>query len=154
MEPRIDQAERRINASPTAIFEAMIDPVAVARWLPPEGMTARIHAFDPRPGGDYRMTLSYTGDERPEGKAGGGRDEVVGQFAKVERDRMIEQVVEFPSHDSNAAGMMTLRWTIEPNADGALVRVEARDVPPAIDAEVHRKALASTLAKLDEEINR
>lgn len=152
MTRRTDQAERRIPATPAAVFAAMIDLDAVVRWLPPQGMTATVHAFDPRPGGDYRMTLFYSEADHPRGKAGADHDEIVGRFGNVERDRLIEQIVEFPSYDPELSGTMTMRWIIEPDGDGALVRVEAIDVPPAIDADVHRAALASTLASLEREV--
>lgn len=154
MTRRIDTASCHVPASPATVFATMTDADRVARWIAPEGMVATIHAFDPRPGGDYRMTLTYCDREHAQGKAGEDRDEVVGRFVAVEADRLIEQAVEFPSDDPANAGVMTMRWTIASDGEGSRVTVEAIDVPPAIDADVHRRALGETLAKLAAEATR
>jgi len=54
---RTDRASRLIKASPRAVYRAFVDPAAVAKWLPPKGMTAEIFAFEPRAGGAFRMAL-------------------------------------------------------------------------------------------------
>lgn len=56
--PRIDAASRVIKASPQTIYQAYIDPNALAVWLPPKGMTARVYAYDPREGGAYHFVLT------------------------------------------------------------------------------------------------
>lgn len=44
---RTDRAERLIKASPSTIYAALIEPGAVAAWLPPEGMKGQALAFEP-----------------------------------------------------------------------------------------------------------
>jgi uncharacterized protein YndB with AHSA1/START domain len=39
------------------VFDAFVDPSRLARWWGPSGFTSTIHAFDPRPGGTWRVTL-------------------------------------------------------------------------------------------------
>src|SRR5690606_16340682 len=56
---RADSRSRVIHASPDAIYAAFLSPDAWLEWLPPAGMTGRMHSFDPRPGGSYRMELFY-----------------------------------------------------------------------------------------------
>jgi uncharacterized protein YndB with AHSA1/START domain len=41
------------------VFAALTDPKAVVVWLPPDGMTGRFEHFDARPGGSYRLGLTY-----------------------------------------------------------------------------------------------
>jgi uncharacterized protein YndB with AHSA1/START domain len=57
---RTDGASRIIKAAPQAIYQAFLDPEAVATWRPPKGMTARIVAFAAREGGGYRMVFVYS----------------------------------------------------------------------------------------------
>jgi uncharacterized protein YndB with AHSA1/START domain len=57
---RTDTATRVIAASPQAIYRAFLDPDAWVKWIPPEGMVGHIYAFEPRPGGAYRMALTYS----------------------------------------------------------------------------------------------
>ena len=59
MAGRTDRATRPIKAPPAVIYRAFVDPEALVSWLPPKGMTGHIERFDPRPGGRYRMTLTY-----------------------------------------------------------------------------------------------
>lgn len=40
-----------------AVYGALLDPDALVEWLPPAGMTGRMHAFDARVGGGYEMSL-------------------------------------------------------------------------------------------------
>ena len=53
------RASRVIRARPEELYEAFIDPAALAAWLPPAEMTGHIHEFDARVGGGYRMSLFY-----------------------------------------------------------------------------------------------
>ena len=57
------QVTRTIKAPRRAVYAAFLDATAVARWLPPAGMTAVIHAFAPRAGGAYHLSLRYQGLE-------------------------------------------------------------------------------------------
>jgi uncharacterized protein YndB with AHSA1/START domain len=56
---RTDTAVRLISASPDRVVAALTDSKAVAAWLPPDGMTGRFEHFDARPGGSYRLVLTY-----------------------------------------------------------------------------------------------
>ena len=40
-----------------------MDPVQLVEWLPPGEMTGRLHEFDGRAGGGYRMSLFYPPSE-------------------------------------------------------------------------------------------
>jgi uncharacterized protein YndB with AHSA1/START domain len=56
---RTDTAIRVISASPDRVYAALTDCDALAVWLPPDGMTGRSEHFDARPGGSYRLVLTY-----------------------------------------------------------------------------------------------
>ncbi|MBW3575363.1 MAG: SRPBCC domain-containing protein [Actinobacteria bacterium] len=64
---RTDKASRVVAAPPERVLAAVTDPEALTTWLPPTGMTAR---FDLRPGGSYRLVLTYEAlaDEVPAGR--------------------------------------------------------------------------------------
>ncbi|MGP6174943.1 SRPBCC domain-containing protein [Corynebacterium sp. A21] len=57
--PRTDIAARHLNASPERVYAALVDPVALASWLPPEGMRGEFEHFELSEGGGYRMVLIY-----------------------------------------------------------------------------------------------
>jgi uncharacterized protein YndB with AHSA1/START domain len=46
---------RIIRAPPDQLYDAFMDPAALVAWLPPAEMTGKIHEFDARVGGGYRM---------------------------------------------------------------------------------------------------
>jgi hypothetical protein len=48
-----------IAAPPEKVYAAFVDPEALLAWLPPSGMTGKFERFDLRPGGSYRMVLTY-----------------------------------------------------------------------------------------------
>jgi uncharacterized protein YndB with AHSA1/START domain len=58
--PRTDRASRVIAAPVESVWAAFVDPEALVVWLPPGGMTGRFERFDARPGGSYRMVLTYS----------------------------------------------------------------------------------------------
>ncbi|MDK1384071.1 hypothetical protein QN224_01465 [Sinorhizobium sp. 8-89] len=81
---RTDTASRVVKASPLAIYRALLDPAAVAVWLPPDGMRGEIERFEPREGGVYRMALIYEQpNHAPRGKTSAATDIVEGRFVQV-----------------------------------------------------------------------
>ncbi|HUG40902.1 MAG TPA: SRPBCC domain-containing protein [Longimicrobiales bacterium] len=148
MTPRTDRAARAIRASPAALYRAFAHPGAMEAWLPPEGMTGRMLAFDFRDGGSYRMRLTYDDPGHPPGKSSDDADEVEVRFLELIPDRSIVQAVTFDSPDPRFAGVMTMIWTFVPGPSGTGVTVRCDDVPEGIRREDHEAALASTLENL------
>jgi uncharacterized protein YndB with AHSA1/START domain len=148
MAGRTDRASRIIHATPAAIYDAFVDPEAQARWLPPEGMTGRFEEFDPRPGGQYRLTLTYGTAHAGSGKSSANADRVAGRFVELIPSERIVQTADFESDDPVFAGTMTMVWSLRPVAGGTEVTIEAFDVPPGISPVDHAQGMASTLANL------
>lgn len=48
---------RAFAASPSQLFDAVIDPAQLTRWWGPSGFTSTFHQFEPRPGGTWRFTF-------------------------------------------------------------------------------------------------
>lgn len=146
---RVDVASRVIAAQPRTVFEAFIDPQALISWLPPKGMKGRIHEFEPRAGGAYRLELTY---ELPEhsgaGKTSAQSDIVRGRFLEVFPDRRIVQEAEFDSDDPAFAGTMKMTWTLTAVATGTEVHIACENVPDGIRPEDHEAGLQSTLENL------
>jgi uncharacterized protein YndB with AHSA1/START domain len=49
---------RVLAARPEKVYRAFIEPDAMARWLPPNGFTAKVHHMDAKVGGTYRMSFT------------------------------------------------------------------------------------------------
>ena len=49
---------RVLRAPPERIYRAFLDAEAMAKWLPPNGFTGKVHHLDARVGGTYRMSFT------------------------------------------------------------------------------------------------
>jgi len=148
MPGRTDIASRIIRATPAAIYDAFVDPDAQVRWLPPAGMTGKFDQFEPWPGGQYRLTLTFTGKHATPGKTSADADTVEGRLVELIPGERIVQTADFDSDDPAFAGTMTMTWALRPVGDGTEVTIIASDVPYGISAEDHAQGLASTLSNL------
>ncbi|MPY92297.1 MAG: ATPase [Acidimicrobiia bacterium] len=144
--PRTDTASRLIAAPPELVFGAFIDPDALAAWLPPDGMSARLERWDLRPGGSYRLVLTYADPSLGAGKATADTDIIEARFIDVAPGVRLVQEVDFVSDDPAFAGTMTMTWQVTPVDGATRVDFVAHDVPDGISAEDHVVGLASSLA--------
>jgi uncharacterized protein YndB with AHSA1/START domain len=147
MAERVDRASRLVAAAPERLFACWTDPAMLVHWLPPEGMSGRVEVFEPRPGGPFRIVLSY---DNPEirGKSGDASDVIAGQFVAVDPPRHLAFASRFDSEDPAMQGEMRMDWHFDPAEAGTLVRIVARNVPPGIAAEDHAAGMGSSLAQL------
>jgi hypothetical protein len=95
----------RENAS-AAGLSPLLDPLEVAQWMVPEGMTAHVHRFDAHEGGYFRISLTYNapigaGKTTPHG------DTYHGRFVRLDEDRDLVQKLEFETADPAMQGEMT-----------------------------------------------
>jgi uncharacterized protein YndB with AHSA1/START domain len=146
--PRTDSASRVIAAPLERVYAALVDPDALTAWLPPEGMSGRFERFDARPGGSYRMVLTYADASGAPGKATADSDIVEGRFLDVVPGARVVQAVDFVSDDPAYAGTMTMTWEVTAVDAATRVEIRADDVPDGISAEDHAAGLASSLANL------
>src|SRR5262249_32081829 len=52
------QFHRVLRASPERVYRAFLDADAMAKWLPPNGFTGKVHHIDAKVGGTYRMSFT------------------------------------------------------------------------------------------------
>lgn len=148
MTRRTDEASRLIHAAPAKIYRACTEAEAVRTWRAPDGMTAEVHSFDPRPGGAYRMALTYAVPPEGGGKSSADSDVFEGVFLALEPDRRIVEEVRFDTDDPAFAGAMQVITLIAPVNGGAEVTIRCENVPAGVSAEDHQTGIRSTLAKL------
>lgn len=137
-----------IAAAPERVYAAFVDQDALGEWLPPTGMHGRFEHFDPRPGGSYRLVLTYDDPSQAAGKTTADADIVDARYVDVVADVRVVQAVDFVSDDPAFAGTMTMTWEVTPVAGGTRVDFTADDVPEGISAEDHQTGLTSSLAQL------
>ena len=113
---------RRMGSTPAELFAAFADPERLRLWWGPNGFTNTIHAFEFRPGGEWRFTM-----HAPDGS----NFENTCTFGDIVPDRKIVFVHHLPMHvftmtmtfDRLAEGsQLTWHMDFEPNETNAAVR--------------------------------
>jgi len=130
------RTSRIIRAPAEALYAAFMDPAELIAWLPPAGMTGRIHSFDGRVGGGYRMSLFYPPDEPlPRGKTSAREDVVQVRFVELAPPRRIVEAVRFVTADPALLGEMTIMVTFDAVPGGTEVVFLCTDLPPGLRPE-------------------
>ncbi len=137
-----------VASPPERVYQAFVDPDGLTTWLPPDGMRGKLERFDPRPGGTYRLVLTYVDAPASPGKATTDSDIIEARFVDLVPGERVVQAVDFVSNDPSYSGTMTMTWQVTPVEGGTRVEFIATDVPDGISAEAHAAGLASSLENL------
>ena len=116
---------RVLAAPPERVYRAFLDADAQAKWLPPNGFTCKVHAFDPRVGGKYRMT--FTNFTTGKGHSFGG------VFKELVPNERVSYSDAF--EDSNLPGEMTTTITLKAVSVGTELQIVQEGIPDAIPEE-------------------
>jgi uncharacterized protein YndB with AHSA1/START domain len=138
---------RRVNAPRDAVYRALLDPRAVARWKVPDGMTCHVHEFDAREGGSIRISLTYD-EPTGTGKTTAHTDTYHGRFVKLATNEQVVEVDEFETADPAMRGEMTITITLA-DADGGTDLVAVHDgLPPGLSPADNETGWQMALSKL------
>lgn len=116
---------RVLRATPERIYRAFLDADAMAKWIPPNGFTGKVHSIDAKVGGTYKMSFTNfsTGQTHSFG----------GTFVELVPHERIRYTDSFD--DPNLPGEMTTTVTLKQVSVGTELHVLQEGVPPAIPAE-------------------
>ena len=143
------RTSRVINASAEALYQAFIDPAALEVWLAPEGMTGKVHEFDARIGGGYRMSLFYSSAEQTNrGKTSASEDRFTAQFVELTPAKRIVQAITFDTSNPAFAGQMFMVVSFENAGHGTRVTIWFENLPSGIRPEDNDTGTRSSLEKL------
>ena len=94
---------RVLRATPEKIYKAFLDPDAMAKWLPPNGFTAKVHQMDAKVSGTYKMSFTNftTGKSHSFG----------GTYLELESHERIRYTDKF--EDANLPGEMQTTITLK-----------------------------------------
>jgi uncharacterized protein YndB with AHSA1/START domain len=147
--PASTRTSRVIKAPREALYRAFTDPAALAAWLSPEGMTGKVHEFDGRVGGGYRMSLFYPSSKQVyRGKTSEREDRFTIRFVELTPPTRIVEAITFDSTDPAFAGEMTMVVTFEERDDGTDVTILFENIPAGIRPEDNDAGTRSSLEKL------
>lgn len=116
---------RVLRAAPEKIYRAFLDEQALAKWLPPNGFTGKVHHMEPNVGGTYKM--SFTNFSTGKSHSFGGT------YVELTRNERIRYTDKFD--DPNMPGEMQTTITLKQVSCGTELNIVQEGVPGAIPAE-------------------
>jgi len=129
---------RMLHAKPDRIYRAFLDGDAMAKWLPPNGFTGKVHQMDARVGGSYRMSFSNftTGTSHSFG----------GRYLELVPNERIRHTDRFD--DPNLPGEMTTTITLRQVFAGTELNIVQEGIPEVIPPEACYLGWQESLALL------
>ena len=116
---------RVLRAKPEKIYRAFLDPAALAKWLPPNGFTGKVHQMVAKVGGTYNMSFMNftTGKSHSFG----------GTYVELTPHERIRYTDKFD--DPNLPGEMQATITLKKVSCGTELNIAQEGVPAVIPAE-------------------
>jgi uncharacterized protein YndB with AHSA1/START domain len=114
-----------LRATPERVYRAFLDADAMAKWLPPNGFTGKVHHLEARVGGTYQMSFTNfsTGNSHSFG----------GEYRELVPNERIRYTDRFD--DPNLSGEMVTTVSLQQVSVGTELNVSQEGIPEAIPAE-------------------
>jgi uncharacterized protein YndB with AHSA1/START domain len=123
--PSTIRLHRVFKTTTDKLYKAFLDPDAMAKWLPPNGFTGRVHEIDAKVGGSYKM--SFTNFSTGSSHSFGGR------YVELVPGERIVYTDKFD--DAKLPGEMRTTITLKQVSCGTELQVTQEGVPDPIPAE-------------------
>lgn len=117
---------RVLRAPPERVYRAFLNAEAMAKWLPPNGFTARVHHLDARVGGSFRV--SFTNFTTEQSFSFGG------DYLDVVPNERLRYTDTFD--DPNLPGVMQTTVEFRAVSCGTELSVVQEGIPEAIPVEM------------------
>lgn len=117
---------RVLRAPPDRVYRAFLDPDALAKWLPPNGFTCKVHEMNAKVGGRFKMSFTNFGTGKSHSFGGTYID-----LTPHERIRYAEKF-----DDPNLPGEMQTTITLKKVLCGTEVTIAQKGIPAPIPAEM------------------
>ncbi len=129
---------RILRATPERVYRAFLDADAMAKWLPPNGFTGKVHHVDARVGGTYAMSFTNfsTGHSHSFG----------GEYLELVPDERIRHTDRFD--DPNLPGQMETTISLRSVSVGTELEIVQEGIPEVIPAEACHLGWQESLALL------
>ena len=116
---------RVFRAPPERIYRAFLDADAMVKWLPPHGFTGRVHHFDAKVGGSFKMSFTNLGT---------GKSETFGgMFTELVPNERIRHTDKFD--DANLPGEMQVTVSLKKVFYGTELVIVQEGIPEIIPTE-------------------
>ncbi len=116
---------RVFKSKPERVYKAFIDADAMAKWLPPNGFTGKVHEMDAKVGGRYKM--SFTNFSTGQSHSFGG------EFLELVENERIRYTDKFD--DPNLPGEMETTVVITKVSVGTELHITQTGIPEMIPVD-------------------
>jgi uncharacterized protein YndB with AHSA1/START domain len=116
---------RVLAGNPEKVYRAFLDADAMARWLPPDGFTGKVHHLDAKVGGTFKMSFTNftTGKSHSFG----------GEYLELVPHARIRYTDKFD--DPNLPGEIHVTVSLRPVSVGTELTIEQEGLPDVIPLE-------------------
>jgi uncharacterized protein YndB with AHSA1/START domain len=123
--PNTVRFHRVLRAAPEKVYRAFLDADAMAKWLPPNGFTGKVHHLDARVGGTYQMSFTNfsTGNSHSFG----------GEYRELVPHERLRYTARFD--DPNLPGEMQTTVRLKQVSCGTELDVVQEGIPDVIPTE-------------------
>ena len=129
---------RVVKAAPERVYRAFLDADAMAKWLPPNGFTGKVHQLEAKVGGTYKM--SFTNFTSGKSHSFGGT------YLELTPHERIRYTNRFD--DPNLPGEMQTIVTLRQVLCGTELNIAQEGIPAVIPAEACYLGWQESLALL------
>jgi len=116
---------RVLRSTPERIYRAFLDSDAMAKWLPPNGFTGKVHHLEAKVGGTYKM--SFKNFTTGHGHSFGG------EYLELVPNERIVHTDKFD--DPNLPGEMKVTISLKPVSVGTEMNIIQEGIPDVIPLE-------------------
>jgi uncharacterized protein YndB with AHSA1/START domain len=116
---------RVLRATPERVYRAFLDADAMAKWLPPNGFTGKVHHIDAKVGGTYKMSFTNFGT--------GSSESFGGEYLELVPNQRIRHTDRFD--DPNLPGEMHTTISLRQVSCGTELSIVQEGVPASIPPE-------------------
>ncbi len=129
---------RVLRTTPEKLYRAFLEPEALAKWLPPQGFTCKVHHLEAKVGGTYRMSFTNFGTRQTHSFGGTYRE-----LVPYERLRYTDKF-----EDPNMPGEIQVTIALKKVICGTEVQIEQAGLPAAIPVEMCYLGWQESLSQL------
>jgi len=137
----------RIDAPPSRVYAALLDPQLLPRWRVPTGMRCDVHAFDAREGGAFRVSLTYEALDAA-GKSSAHTDAYHGRFTQLVPNERVVELLAFETADPQMQGEMRITTQLAPEGSGTRLSAVHENLPPGVAPADNEAGWQESLQKL------
>ena len=116
---------RVLRSKPDRVYRAFLDPDAMAKWLPPNGFTGKVHHMDAKVGGTFKM--SFTNFTTGKSHSFGGK------YLELKPNELLRYTDVFD--DPNLPGEMVATISLKEVFCGTEVNITQEGIPAMIPVE-------------------